>query len=54
MVPMGALQPGMPTPVAIPRGYAKVTIVSRIAFFLFRFIMMTAKDLPFPFLLLIK
>ena len=33
MVPMGALQPGMPTPVAIPRGYAKVTIDIKDCFF---------------------
>uniref|UniRef100_A0A0V1KIY0 Pol polyprotein n=1 Tax=Trichinella nativa TaxID=6335 RepID=A0A0V1KIY0_9BILA len=24
MVPMGALQPGLPSPVAIPKGYYKI------------------------------
>ena len=33
MVPMGALQPGMPTPVAIPRGYVKVIIDIKDSFF---------------------
>ena len=33
MVPVGALQPGMPTPVAIPRGYVKVIIDIKVSFF---------------------
>jgi hypothetical protein len=26
MVPMGALQPGVPSPVVIPRGYYKIVV----------------------------
>ncbi|KRY81423.1 Pol polyprotein, partial [Trichinella zimbabwensis] len=26
MVPMGALQPGLPSPVAIPKGYYKIVV----------------------------
>lgn len=54
MMPMGALQPGMPMPMAIPRGYAKVTIDIKDCFFLFPFIKMIVRDLPFLFLLLIR
>lgn len=33
MIPMGALHPGLPSPVAIPRGYAKAVIDIKDCFF---------------------
>lgn len=33
MVPMGALQPGLPSPVAIPRGYSKIIVDIKDCFF---------------------
>lgn len=35
MVPMGALQPGLPSPVAIPLGYTKLVIDLKDCFFLY-------------------
>ena len=33
MVPMGALQPGLPSPVAIPKGYYKIVVDLKDCFF---------------------
>ena len=33
MVPMGALQPGLPSPIAIPKGYFKIVIDIKDCFF---------------------
>jgi hypothetical protein len=33
MVPMGTLQPGLPSPVAIPKGYYKIVIDQKDCFF---------------------
>jgi hypothetical protein len=33
MVPMGSLQPGLPSPVAIPRGYYKIVVDLKDCFF---------------------
>ena len=33
MMPMGALQPGLPSPIAIPRGYSKIVIDIKGCFF---------------------
>jgi hypothetical protein len=33
MVPMGPLQPGLPSPVAIPKGYYKIVIDLKDCFF---------------------
>ena len=33
MVPMGALQPWLPSPVAIPKGYFKITVDIKDCFF---------------------
>ena len=33
MMPMGALQPGLPSPVAIPKDFIKLLLISKIAFF---------------------
>ena len=35
MVPMGALQPGLPSPIAIPKGYFKIVIDIKDCFFLY-------------------
>lgn len=49
MLPMGALQPGLPSPVAIPKGFYKIIIDIKDCFFLFPCILMIASVLPFPF-----
>jgi hypothetical protein len=33
MMPMGALQPGLPSPIEIPRGYSKIVIDIKDCFF---------------------
>ena len=33
MVPMGPLQPGLPSPIAIPKGYYKIVIDQKDCFF---------------------
>ena len=50
MVPMGALQPGLPSPIAIPKGYFKIVIdIKDCVFSLFPFILKIVSALPFPF-----
>ena len=49
MVPMGALQPGLPSPIAIPKGYFKIVIDIKDWFSLFPFTLKIVSALPFPF-----